>query len=85
MRRHHQLRLDEIISILGKGRQNASQVASQMTWDITYKSWDMFPPSQKWFAFGEAIAHLKFLEEEGKVGKEMQGQEVVFFRGASSD
>ncbi len=83
LRRHHQLRLDEIVSILEKGRQNASQVASQMTWDVTYKSWDMFPPSQKWFAFGEAIAHLKFLEEEGKVGKEMQGQEVVFFRRAS--
>jgi len=79
LKKHHQTRLEEVISILGKDRQNAFQIASQMTWDITYKSWDLFPPAQKWFAFGEAMAHLKYLEEEGKVGWEMDGQGVVFF------
>jgi hypothetical protein len=49
-----------------------------MTWDISYRSWDLFPPSQKWFAFGEAMAHLKYLEEEGKVRRETQEQETVF-------
>ena len=73
LKQHHKTRLKEVISILSKGRQNAFQVASQMTWDIGYKSWDLFPPAQKWFAFGEALAHLKYLEEEGKVGREMEG------------
>jgi glyoxylase-like metal-dependent hydrolase (beta-lactamase superfamily II) len=83
LKQHHQIRLKEVISILGKGKQNVFQIASQMTWDIGYKSWDLFPPAQKWFAFGEAMAHLKYLEEEGKVRGEMEGQGIVFFMGAS--
>ena len=75
---HHQTRANEVISILEKGGQDAFQVASQMTWDVTYKSWTLFPPTQKWFAFGEAIAHLKYLEVKGKVQREMQKQKIVF-------
>jgi glyoxylase-like metal-dependent hydrolase (beta-lactamase superfamily II) len=79
LKQHHQARLAEVISILGKGKQNAFQVASQMTWDIAHKSWDLFPPAQKLFAFGEALAHLKYLEEERKVGWEMEKEGIVFF------
>ena len=79
LKQHHQIRLKEVLSILEKGKQNAFHVASQMTWDIGYRSWDLFPPSQKWFAFGEALAHLKYLEEKGSVGREIAGQEVLFF------
>ncbi len=79
LKQHHQIRLKEVISILGKGKQNAFQIASQMTWDISYKSWDLFPPAQKWFAFGEALAHLKYLEEEGEVGWGMEKQRIMFF------
>jgi glyoxylase-like metal-dependent hydrolase (beta-lactamase superfamily II) len=78
LRQHHQTRLEEVIFILSKGRQNAFQVASQMTWDIGYKAWDLFPPAQKLFAFGEAMAHLKYLEEEGKVGWRKVGQGIMF-------
>jgi len=84
LKQHHQTRLKEVISILGKGKQNVFQVASQMTWDIDYKSWDLFPPAQKWFAFGEAMAHLKYLEEEGKVERQIEGQGLVFFTGVSN-
>ncbi len=76
---HHQKRLDEIISILGKGGQDAFQVASQMGWDIIYDSWDLFPVSQKWFAIGEAIAHLKYLQEKGVIRRERWEQRIVFF------
>jgi len=75
---HHQARLNEIMLILEKGEQSVFQVASQMTWDVTYKSWDLFPPSQKWFAFGEAMAHLKFLEEREEIRKETRGQKMLF-------
>ena len=77
---HHRARLSEVLSILGAGRQNTFQIASQMTWDIGHKSWDLFPTSQKLFAFGEAMAHLKYLEEEGEVRREANGQGMVFFR-----
>jgi glyoxylase-like metal-dependent hydrolase (beta-lactamase superfamily II) len=79
LQEHHRIRLREVTSILEKGKQNAFQVASQMTWDIGYRSWDSFPPVQKWFAFGEALAHLKYLEEEGEVGRGIDKQEIVFF------
>jgi len=79
LKQHHQTRLDEVISILGKGEQNAFQVASQMTWDIGYKSYGLFPPAQKLFAFGEALAHLKYLEEAGDVGWRVEKEGIVFF------
>ena len=79
LKQHHQTRLREVTTILGKGKRNAFQVASQMTWDIGFKSWDLFPPTQKLFAFGEALAHLKYLEEEGQVGWVMENQGIMFF------
>lgn len=84
LKQHHRARLDEIISILAQGRQNAFQIASQMTWDIGYKSWDLFPPAQKLFAFGEALAHLKYLEEEGAVGRAIEGNWIIFFKRVSN-
>jgi glyoxylase-like metal-dependent hydrolase (beta-lactamase superfamily II) len=75
---HHQERLDEIISILEKGSQNAFQIASQMSWEIVYDSWDLFPVTQKWFAIGEAISHLKYLEEKRIIQRDMEGQTIIF-------
>jgi glyoxylase-like metal-dependent hydrolase (beta-lactamase superfamily II) len=79
LKRHHQVRADEIISILEKGRRNAYQLASQMTWDIAYESWDQFPLAQKWFSTGEANAHLRYLEGKGKIRGEMQDQHIITF------
>ncbi len=78
LKTHHQNRLDEILVILKEGSMNAFQIASHMTWDITYKSWDLFPVTQKWFATGEAIAHLRLLEEKGTVLKEMKEETIIF-------
>jgi len=75
---HHHERLEEIISILKKDPENAFQVASQMSWDITYDSWDLFPMTQKWFAIGEAISHLKYLEEKKRIIKKMEAGKIVF-------
>jgi len=75
---HHRKRLEEIVAILGKSRKSAFQVASRMTWDITYDSWDLFPVSQKWFAMGEAISHLKYLEEKGVIRKEMRQRKRIY-------
>lgn len=74
---HHQKRADEVICIMRKGTQNAFDIASQMTWDF-HEPWDRFPASQKWFACGEALAHLKYLEEEGKIETRIQEQKIVF-------
>jgi len=84
LKQHHQARLDEIVSIMAQGKQNAFQIASQMTWEIGYKSWDLFPPAQKLFAFGEALAHLKYLEEEGVVDRTIEGNGILFFARVSN-
>jgi glyoxylase-like metal-dependent hydrolase (beta-lactamase superfamily II) len=78
LKHHHQDRLDEIVSILEKGSKNAFQVASKMSWDILSDSWDLFPVSQKWFATGEALAHLKYLKKKGIIRSEMRKQKIVF-------
>lgn len=75
---HHQVRANEVLSILEKDTKDAFHVAAQMTWDMSYESWELFPLMQKWFATGEAIAHLKYLEEEGKVRREIREQKAVF-------
>ena len=72
------MRAGEILTILQEGSRNAVQVASQMSWDIDCESWDQFPSSQKWFAIGEAIAHLKYLEDREEVRSEEEAQQVLF-------
>ncbi len=78
LKRHHEVRANEALSILEKGRQNAYQVASQMTWDLTYDSWDAVPVWQRMFATGEAAAHLKYLESQGKVYRQMGEGEILY-------
>ncbi|MBT9165858.1 MAG: Hydroxyacylglutathione hydrolase GloC [Chloroflexi bacterium] len=78
LKSHHQVRADEVLLILQKGSKNAFQVASEMSWDMTYRTWALFPSMQKWFATGEAIAHLRYLEEKGKVRREVEGKKIVF-------
>ena len=78
LKSHHRKRAEEVLSILEKGSRNAFQVASQMSWDIISESWDLFPVSQKWFATGEAIAHLKYLEEKSLVFKEWVEGKIIY-------
>ena len=75
---HHRSRLEEALSILKQGPKSAYEVASMMAWDINCHSWEAFPASQKWFATGEAIAHLRYLEESGQVFMEKKAGSFVF-------
>lgn len=67
---HHAERLEETEQII---RSNpgftAYQIAGKMTWRIRAKNWDEFPPGQKWFAVGEAIAHIDYLISLGKISR----------------
>jgi glyoxylase-like metal-dependent hydrolase (beta-lactamase superfamily II) len=64
---HHQRRCQEVLDILtAQDGLTAYQVASRMTWRIRCNGWDDFPLAQKWFAVGEAIAHLEYLEATGR-------------------
>jgi glyoxylase-like metal-dependent hydrolase (beta-lactamase superfamily II) len=79
LKKHHGNRAKEILQILNKGPMKAFHVASEMTWDITYESWEQFPVTQKWFATGEAIAHLRYLERKGMLLRKTEGDTTLFF------
>lgn len=42
-------------------------IAGRMRWRIRSRSWADFPLEQKFFAVGEALAHLDYLEVRGRV------------------
>lgn len=68
--KHHEDRLAEVIKILGNEWKTAYTVAADMTWEIDCKNWNEFPAPQKWFATGEAIAHLQYLYFLDKIDRE---------------
>ena len=81
LKQHHAQRAAEVVDILAKGPQNAFDVAAQMTWDLDCDSWDLFPVAQKWFATGEAVAHLKYVEARGRIDRE-DGDDLTLYRCA---
>jgi hypothetical protein len=80
LKQHHQKRAEEVLAILSDGPRNAYQIAPDMSWDIVCDSWEQFPLMQKWFATGETIAHLKYLEEEGMISRKIIGKLIVYSR-----
>lgn len=78
IKNHHQVRLSEILTIMEDKELNAYEAAEKMTWQIKVKNWDEFPEAQKWFATGEAAAHLNHLEHLGKVKKTKKNGVYVF-------
>ena len=75
---HHQKRLDEVLGILANGPLTGYDVAARMSWDIVAAGWSDFPVAQQWFATGEALAHLRYLEDAGRIRHETQ-QDIVRF------
>jgi len=80
LKEHHRSRANEALAALEGGGKTAFQIAPYMTWDTEYKSWESFPIQQKWFAFGETLAHLIYLEQEGILRKEKKEDKILFSR-----
>lgn len=68
---HHKVRLQNTVDIiLSNPGITTYLVTSKMKWSMRGKSWEEFPDQQKWFAFGETLAHIDYLIEENKIFKE---------------
>jgi glyoxylase-like metal-dependent hydrolase (beta-lactamase superfamily II) len=75
LKTHHHHRCLEIEGILGKTTMSAYEVAARMTWNIRGKSWENYPIAQQWFAMGEAVSHLRYLEQKCRITRaERNGQ-----------
>jgi hypothetical protein len=75
---HHRERAKEVVSILTGDRKTAYQTASEMSWDIVANSWGDFPIMQRWFATGEAIAHLRYIEGKGLIQRELVDGQILY-------
>jgi glyoxylase-like metal-dependent hydrolase (beta-lactamase superfamily II) len=78
LKNHHQMRVNEVLSELKNNREDAFHIASKITWDMKCDSWELSPMHQKLFASLETIAHLKYLEEEGLIQKEIEEKKLLF-------
>ncbi|MDD5126561.1 MAG: MBL fold metallo-hydrolase [Dehalococcoidales bacterium] len=78
LKEHHRARLDEVLAALDGRDLNALQIAPHIKWDITARTWEEFPPPQKWFAFGETMAHVIYLEKRGKVRRNSPNGKAVY-------
>ena len=75
---HHRLRLNEVMEALKDGEKDVLQIAPYISWNITARNWDDFPLRQKWFAFGETLAHVLYLEDEGKVQRSRRRGKILY-------
>jgi glyoxylase-like metal-dependent hydrolase (beta-lactamase superfamily II) len=80
LKQHHEKRLAEVETILDGEVKSAYEVASFMKWDMSFKSWDEFPHVQKWFATGEAMAHLVYLYNQNRVKLEKENEIYKFYK-----
>ena len=61
---HHRERLSEVRqAIETHPGATAYQIAGMISWSAQGLGWEQFPPHQKWFAMGETLAHLRYLED----------------------
>lgn len=79
LKAHHKKRLEESLSIVKKYKNISTRdVSKNLNWDIRTKDWNDFPDSQKWFAVGEAQAHLVYLENKGLIKGEMKDGVIYY-------
>ena len=81
LKEHHEMRTREVLDVLGKKTMSAYDIAGQMTWDIDCEDWEQFPTAQKWFAVGEAIAHLLYLQSDSRIIRH-QGEQTDTYSAA---
>lgn len=65
---HHEARIAEAEEIVKAAPGlTAYDITGKMHWHIRARNWDDFPPGQKVFAIGEAIAHLDTLVAQSRI------------------
>jgi glyoxylase-like metal-dependent hydrolase (beta-lactamase superfamily II) len=85
LKEHHCTRVAEVLSALGEEVKTAYQIAPMVTWEVSYKSWEQFPTPQKFFAMGEVMAHLRYLEGEGTIHSGFKHGRIFFSRHHIND
>lgn len=81
LQEHHARRLEETREIiLREPGLTAYEIAGRMRWSIRSR-WPEFPVQQKYFAMGECLAHLDYLERRGRIFR-LKRDGMIRYRGA---
>ncbi len=59
----HEARLREVLGLVREKPRTGYDVAKNVKWRVKYESWNVYPLVERFFAIGEAIAHLEHLRE----------------------
>jgi glyoxylase-like metal-dependent hydrolase (beta-lactamase superfamily II) len=78
LKHHHEERANEVLEILDHKRLSAYDIAGRMTWAIRARSWEEFPLMQRWFATGEAIAHIHYVEGKGLANR-VEADNMIYY------
>lgn len=78
LQQHHVDRGNEAAGVVRDEPKNAYQTAGAMSWDIRAKSWEDFPLMQRWFATGETIAHLRYLEDKRLIDRHEEDRQIRY-------
>ncbi|MDD3347788.1 MBL fold metallo-hydrolase [Oscillibacter sp.] len=84
LERHHALRLENAVdTVTLHPGLTAYEIAGHMAWSIRCRSWGEFPLTQKFFAVGEALAHLDYLTVRNRVERRWDGACFRYFASGS--
>ena len=82
LKAHHARRLEDALrTVKETPGLTAYDIAGRMAWSIRCRDWTDFPLTQKFFAVGEALAHLDCLEARGLVRREEIRGKNAYFAG----
>ena len=80
LKEHHRRRLQGVMEIVASHPGlTPYEIAGLMRWKIRARNWEEFPLTQKYFATGEAKAHLDYLTVRGKLTHRMTGNRNEYF------
>lgn len=80
---HHMRRIGDALQVVRREPElTAYQVAGRMAWSIRSRNWAEFPLTQKYFAVGEALSHLDYLEQRGDVIRTEKNGKFVYVAAA---
>lgn len=80
LKAHHARRLsDAMDAVRDDPGLTAYEIAGRMAWSIRCRDWADFPLTQKYFAVGEALAHLDFLCRRGRAERRVTGDTARYY------
>lgn len=80
IKKHHVIRLAELERAAAEHPgSTAFALAPCLTWSMRGKKWAEFPPTQKWFAMGETLAHIEYLLHHGRLRRAVRDGVNVYW------